>query len=177
MMNVPEFAPGCFGSAIAFKEEDVICRGCSLVEQCRPAHLHAKALLQERLGISPAERPAPKKAASPAPVDPTTLTLPQKTRELLDRLDRGHYAINEKLGCGENPFSDAMPFMRVACHVLLHISRPVNRELLAAAFVKKLGWQQNTADAHARLAIQALTHVGAVENRDGLIMLRGRSWE
>ena len=73
MTTVPDFAPGCFGSALAFKADDAVCEGCIFKAQCQPVHLEALASLRARLGIKTkdvrdAEREAEKAAAKTAKV-------------------------------------------------------------------------------------------------------------
>lgn len=182
MTTIPEFSPGCFGSAVAFKKEDTVCRGCPFALQCEPAHLAAQSALRERYGIKTTQQVLADqkqardadKAARQAAKDPATLVLPKKTQDLIDRLDRGNYDVKGKFARGENPFGQSMRFMQIVGHLLLNLKGVrLNRPLLAAAFVKKLDWQQGTADAHARMAIQALEHIGAITNNDGVISLRG----
>lgn len=173
MTLIPQFAPGCFGSALAYKDNESICRGCTFNVECRPLHLENKARLQALAGIKP-PKVKPVELAPSAPIDPTTMNLPTKVRELLERIDRNNLNIVGHLRRGENPFVDTMPFMRIACHLLLRCpaNMRLDRQLLSSAFVKKLNWQQGTAEAHARLAVQALVHVGAIDLVDGVISLR-----
>jgi len=179
MTEIPNFAPGCFGSALAFKSEDVVCSNCPFAAACEPAHLEARRLLRERYGLQTTQevvraeisaRKAEKEERSRA-LDPSALTLPKKTQELIQRLDRGQYDVVGKLQRGENPFGSAIPFMRVLCHLLLK-GFQLRQDTLTTAFAKQFNWQSGTAAAHARMAIQALEHVGAVENRDGIISIR-----
>ena len=182
MSNIPQYAPGCFGSAVAFKKDDTVCRGCKFASLCEPAHLEAQRVLRERYGIKTTQeglaeqrqqREAEKQqreAIRPAEM----LVLPRKTQELIDRLDRGNYDVKGKFSRGENPFGASMKFMQIVGHLLLNLKNArIDRALIATAFVKKLEWQQGTADAHARMAIQALEHIGAITNNDGIISLRG----
>lgn len=150
----------------------MICRACKFAEACEPAHHAALTALRARYGITPTPHVAKKEKVQKTTVDPTASVMPKKAMELVERLDRGQFDVTGSLKRGENPFVKGMNFMRVACHLLLRAPEPFNREFLAAAFVKSLGWKQNTADAHARMAIHALTHVGAVDNRDGRISIR-----
>ncbi|MGV1754794.1 hypothetical protein [Agrobacterium sp. CG674] len=175
MTFIPPFSPGCFGSALAFKEGDVACSGCKFAQACKPVHLVAQAALRERFGVTTAIQANAEKVKAKdeaAPVNPAALSLPKKTQELVARLDRGQYDVVGSLQRGENPFGSAIPFMKLACHLLLRLAQPLSAKGLATAYATKFEWQQGTADAHARMAIQALTHVGAVENRDGLISIR-----
>lgn len=178
MTTIPQFAPGCFGSALAFKEDDSVCQGCVFKAQCEPVHVEARVALRARLGIPSLQEV---KAAAAAPKaafkdqSPEALALPKKVQELVDKLDRGGYNVVESLKRGENPFGASMPFMKIAAHLLLALAprnKSIDRDLLTTAFVSKLGWQENTAEAHARMAIQALTHIGAVTNDNGAILLR-----
>ena len=182
MTTIPEFSPGCFGSAVAFKKDDTVCRSCPFAEQCEPAHLEAQQALRERYGVKTTQQVIAhnkqvreaEKAARQAAKDPAALVLPKKTQVLIDRLDRGNYDVKGKFARGENPFGQSMRFMQIVGHILLRLKDGgLDRQLLAAAFVKKLEWQQGTADAHARMAIQALEHIGAITNNDGVISLKG----
>lgn len=179
MNTVPPFAPGCFGSALAYKDGDSVCMGCVFQAQCQPVHVEARIALRQRLGIkTPEEIKAEKQPVAKVVFkdqSPEALALPKKVQELVDKLDRGGYNVVESLKSGQNPFGAAMPFMKIAAHLLLALAprqKTIDRDLLTTAFVSKLGWQENTAEAHARMAIQALTHIGAVENMDGAIILR-----
>lgn len=182
MTTVPEFAPGCYGSALAFKSDDSVCMGCIFQPQCEPVHRVALATLRTRLGIKTKDTRETEKLAARAaarqaqePLSPEMLALPKKVQDLVNRLDRGNYDVVGKLQRGENPFGAELKFMRVAAHLLLALAprnMSMDRDLLTTAFVKHLGWQENTAEAHARQAIQALTHVGAVDNNNGAVILR-----
>jgi hypothetical protein len=180
MTTIPEFSPGCFGSAVAFKKDDTVCRGCKFASMCEPAHIEAQTALRERYGIKTTQevladhkqQREAEKAQRQAAKDPATLVLPKKTQDLIDRLDRGNYDVKGKFLRGENPFGASMQFMRLVAHLLLRMPK-VDKGLIATAFVQKLNWQQGTADAHARMAIQALEHIGAIINSDGVISLKG----
>lgn len=153
--------------------------GCIFKAECEPLHIEARAALRAHLGV---KLPVETKAPRPAKEKPdyrdqseAALALPVKVQALLNRLDRGGFDVINKLRAGENPFAEGLPFMKVAAHLLLGFAKHnqgLDRDLLATAFVKKLGWQEDTAQSHARMAIQALTHIGAVENQQGRIFLR-----
>lgn len=180
MTDIPKFSPGCFGSALAFKRDDVACRSCKFAELCEPAHLEAQRVLRERYGIQTTqevireknERAAEEKAARRQALDPAALTLPKKVQDLILRIDRGNYDIVGKLQRGENPFGKAIPYMAVICHLLLRVREPFGRDYVAAAFARKFEWAPGTADAHARMAIKVLEHVGAIDHTDGQIRIR-----
>ena len=171
MSQVPEFSPGCFGSALAFREDIPVCLSCNFREQCKPIHIDNLAKLREHYGIKVAV-PRIKRAPVVVSTDESLLRLPKKVRELVERIDRSSIRITENLMKGLNPFETEFPFMRVACHLLLRLDRPINQKLLSAAFMKKMNWLEGTADSHARMAIYILVHVGAVDHIDGQISLR-----
>lgn len=166
MTQIPPFAPGCFGSALAYAENS-FCRACVFREQCEPMHKQNLTALRARFGIDTNPR---KRANVLDGAD--GLALPKKTQELVNRLDYGNLRITEKLAAGENPFETGLAFMKIACHLLLRLGRPFDRGTLSAAFAHKLNWKDGTADSHARMAIQALVHIGAVDLNDGYISLR-----
>ncbi len=172
---IPPFAPGCFGSALAFEETAPVCTVCIFAESCRPLHERNLEILRERVGV---EGKGSKKAKNPLASKPTAapaeMTIPKKVQALIERLDRSNLRVTEHFAKGVNPFANqpGMGFLKIAGHLLLKLKEPLDRHTLAYAFQTKLGWTEGTADSHARMAIQALTHIGAVRNIDGLITLR-----
>lgn len=100
------------------------------------------------------------------------MVLPVKVRRLIEKLDAASLHITEKMSQGVNPFEGKVPFLQIACHLLMRLGRPLPRPMLAQAFVQKLGWQQNTADAHARMAFQALAHIGAIVDTEAGAVLK-----
>ena len=170
MSEIPEFSPGCFGSALAYKDDEIVCRACTFRTACLPVHLENRLALQLRMGLKP--KAAAKPAVEAKSSDPARLSLPVKVVDLLNRLDNGNFDIIGKMKRGENPLASGFPFMKIVCHLLMRYPGALNRQMLSSAFVSKLKWQENTAEAHARMAIQVLTHIGAVDNVDGNITLR-----
>ena len=174
---IPPFSPGCFGSALAYEDTAPVCTACTFAEKCRPLHEHNLELLRERVGVKgkgskTAKNPLAQKPAA----DPAALTVPKKVQALVDKLDSSGLRITEKLSRGVNPFADTqgMGYLKIAAHLLLRLKAPLDRQTLAYAYQTKLGWTEGTADSHARMTIQALTHIGAVRNIDGLITVKGR---
>ncbi len=102
------------------------------------------------------------------------MTLPKKVRELLNKLDVEDLDIVGKLKNGVNPFAgiDRYRYMMVACHLVMRLKVPVTQKVLSAGLIKSMNWSEGTADAHARMAVQALCHVGAIENNDGILSVR-----
>lgn len=168
---IPEFSPGCFGSALAFRKEDMVCKNCKFASACEPVHLSMQAQLREKFGIMP-RKVKVQKVQAQEQVDPAALQLPKKVQDLLSKLDAGNYDVVRKLQSGENPFGAAIPYLSLACHLFLRIEQPLNRDMLTTAFMKKFNWQKSTSSEHARIAIYALMHVGAIHNNDGQLTLR-----
>jgi hypothetical protein len=168
MIKVPDFAPGCFGSALAFNASDSICRNCVFSKECEPTHKRAKEELRNYFGIKVRE---PKKPLADVCANSPETTLPKKTQALFDRINSANYDIVGKLRSGVNPFGESMKFMAVACQLLLKVQN-VKQSTITAGCVYKLGCQEDTAEAYARTAIQILSHVGAIDSNDGIISIR-----
>ena len=49
-VDIPKFAPGCFGSSLIYKDDHAICRACPLAAECKPLHQKNRELLERMLG-------------------------------------------------------------------------------------------------------------------------------
>ncbi|MER9176275.1 hypothetical protein NKH72_22105 [Mesorhizobium sp. M0955] len=166
MTTLPAFSPGCFGSALAYQEEHPVCAKCVFRDQCAPVHVVNLKTLRDRLGVP--ERYVVKERK---PDDATPgLSVPKKIRELVERMDSANLRAVERLQAGENPFGGFSNFLKIAAHLLLH--RGVNQEDLTKAYMHMTKMERNTAVAHARMALQALVHIGAIDMLDGIATLR-----
>lgn len=171
-MTIPPFAPGCFGSALTYDDTNSVCVACKFASACQPMHQEALVALRASFNITVKAKPTAPVTVDPARPAAPVLAVPKKVQELLDRLDRSELNVVANLQAGINPFEHSVLYLRIACHLLLRLQKPLTQPLLAAAFASKLNWAQGTADAHARMTIQALAHIGAIDNRDGLITIR-----
>lgn len=172
--EIPFLAPGCFGSALMYRTNDMVCPACPFNKQCEPAHKRSLAAMRKKFGISEIpENDDPVRKTEVADT-PERMVLPKKVRELLRSLDGKNLNIVGKMQSGANPFEDLRKFryMKIACHLIMKLDVPVTQELLSKGMELKLGWASTTANAHARMAISALEHVGAIENKDGVISVR-----
>lgn len=176
MSEVPNFAPGCFGSALAFKEGDPVCGTCVFAQRCKPLHEEAHARLIARCGVKlkPLSKP---KVERPRPQTPEeAFGLPVKTQELIRSFNEGNFDIRGSLQRGVNPFAKAgRPFMRIACQVLLVFKQkglPLQPKTIQMAMCMGLEWSEKTAAAYTRMAVVALVHVGAVTVLDGSLQIR-----
>lgn len=151
---------------------------CPFSEGC--AKVGAEQLIRRRaeLGIV-AKAPRPKVVRTPRVVTEPQMAagvltegLPKKVEELLVRIERAGIRVTEALNKRENPFTTTPAFLRVTCHLLLHLRGGIDRKTLMQAFVKKLGWSEGTAAAHATQAFQALTALGAAAEQNGRLTLK-----
>lgn len=175
MTQVPAFAPGCFGSALAFQGSNAVCRACSFKTECQTMHETNLAALRTRFGIDAKRGPKVRLARPSKEITGETsgLELPRKTRELVEWLDKSNLNVIEKMRAGINPFDGkTRGFMRAVAHVLMNVDQPVARPTLVAAFMKKFNWTEGTAAAHVRMAYQALGHIGAITETDAGAVLR-----
>lgn len=162
---IPSNSPGCFGSALAFKKDNSVCVRCPFAPSCEPLHIENLEALRAKLGIKVYKRREVKKR------ERGTNALPKKTQDLVNKIEALNIRVVSSLQEGKNPFPASMPFMRIVAH-LLHKLGVIDRKLISACFATKLNWTPETAEAHSRIAIQALVHIGAVDEADGQIQVR-----
>jgi hypothetical protein len=170
----PSMAPGCYGSALTYREGSQECSSCPFAAQCQPLHEERLASLRERLGI---KNVAPRKPMANRThiehlLSAAEMTLPKKVVDLITRIDKAGIKVTESLREGKNPFETTPRFMRVVCHVLLHLPGGINRRTLTTALARKLEWTEGTASAHAAQAAHALVALGAAEEIDGILKLK-----
>ncbi|MFA9261821.1 MAG: hypothetical protein ACEQSB_00475 [Undibacterium sp.] len=171
MHEIPSFAPGCFGSALAYGEKIPVCRGCIFAASCQPLHEKNLAKLREHFGITIKQQTKiadKRKIASEGGI----LSMSLKVQGLLARIDESKIKVTESLKAGVNPFVGSFPFLQIACHLLLRLEEPISQNTLTTALMTKMKWQQDTAKAHTRMAFQALMFIGAVDHSNGSITLR-----
>lgn len=173
MHTIPPFAPGCYGSALAFDGESPVCQSCKFAQTCKVLHMENLAELRNRMGVK-SKRANAKPVVQQPTSAPAALTVPKKVQEIVDKLERAKIRVTEGFAEGRNPFMalQGANFLKIAGHLLLKMDRPLDRQTLSFAYQQKLDFTEGTADSHARMAMQALIHIGAVHNIDGLIALR-----
>lgn len=188
MSEIPQFSPGCFGSAITFKKDDMICKACVFAAQCEPMHNAAVAALRERYGIQTSakvysdrdEAQRLERERKAAELDaglidamasnPKLAELPSKVREIVYRIEREATDVLSILR-GANPFANSAPYLRLAAHLLLRIPA-IDKGAITSAYMQKFGWKESTASAHSRMAIQTLNYFGVLSQNDGRLSLR-----
>lgn len=177
MNDLPEFmAPGCFGSALTYREDQTECQACPFAQACAPKSALAMTELRARLGIpepeKPMQRAEPKKRQPRVSAHFLTQSLPQKVLELIERVERDGIDIGA-LARGHNPFVNQRPvFLRLACHVMLAMPQGVTRRQMIHAYRKKFGWTEGTASALTTQTFQTLKAFGAVVEVDGKFIAR-----
>lgn len=169
--------PGCFGFALSYRAESAECISCPFAAHCARVSAEQLARRRNELGIKPKEPRAVRPARPQAPTEAhatgvLTEGLPKKVEELIDRIERAGISVTAALSRRENPFTTSPAFLRVTCHLLLHLQAGIDRATLKTAFVRKLGWSEGTAAAHATQAFQALTALGAATEQNGRLTLR-----
>lgn len=174
--KVPYLAPGCFGSALSFRKTGMVCAACPFMSQCEPVHKESLATMRSHFGIAEPEGEKLSSVETLANINEPSerLTLPKKVRELLVKIDRASLDIAEKMKSGANPFSgvESFRYLQIACHLIMKFEAPVTQKLISAGLRRAMSWSEGTADAHARMAVQALEHVGAINNCDGILSVK-----
>lgn len=157
MTDKTAFAPGCYGSALAFTAEDDICRTCPFRVTCEPRHLTAMAQLREMLHVTTSTK---RRASS---------TMSVAAEQIFEGLGKSASDIRKQVLAGRNPFS-MRDFLGDVVAVLLN-SESVNRAFLAQVLERRRAIKPSVADKQVRQAIQILTHCGVIETTDGVISL------
>jgi hypothetical protein len=176
MTNINQsHAPGCFGSALTFKSTAPECISCQFATKCEPISTDRLAKLRAKFGITPPERQKSSRVQNGVQREHArpTFTLSTKATELLNRIEKEGIRVTESLSRRQNPFNSRPAFMKITCHLLLAMEDGLTRDILVAAFERKLNWANNTARTHALLATQVLTALGATHEINGRLKLRG----
>jgi hypothetical protein len=149
------------------------CAACPFASACGPLAQKDLATLRAELGIVP-----------PTAVTKATLTrkalaatgllanpaMPKKVAAHIERLDRLGIKVTPALAEGKNPFAGKKPlFLRIACHLLLTAKDGFTRDQLVMCFTHKLLHTPDTAQAHAKQAVQILEALGAARELNGKI--------
>jgi hypothetical protein len=167
MTQIPNFAPGCFGSALAYQADNTACQNCKFKEACFPLHEANLATLREKLHVPNRYKVRERK---PEEVIQQGLDVPKKVRDMAAKLDKADLRVIERLRKGENPFAGFSAYLKIAAHVLL--KRSASQELLTKVYLSATKMSPDSANSHARMAIQCLVHIGAVDLVDGVATLR-----
>jgi hypothetical protein len=110
--STPDFAPGCFGSALTFVKEAPECVSCPFALRCEPLSLERLASLRATLGVR-VKVPKPV-APKPEPKAEDQFVPSKKIMDGLAILERKGYRLAESLSKGINPFLSTPRYMRIA---------------------------------------------------------------
>lgn len=157
MTDKTPFAPGCYGSALAFSEEDDICRNCPFNTACAARHVTAMASLRRALHVTHTTKRRTSDKMSVA------------AEQIFNELGQSATSIRKAITAGKNPFS-MRDFLGDVVAVLLH-SESANRAFLAQVLERRRVVRPSVADKQARQAIQILVHCEAIEIVDGAISI------
>ena len=170
----PISAPGCYGSALTFKESASECIACIFKETCKPQSEARLEALRAKFGIKVRAPVTRKRAEVTKTEDGTFLmtSLPRKIEDLVLRIERAGIDVSGKLSRGENPFEKRPFFLRITCHLLLNLPNGIERKVLQVALQRKLNWTEGTAVSQALQASQLLQALGVADEINGCIKLR-----
>lgn len=175
MKKAPFLAPGCFGSALLFQKTNMVCTACPFAESCEPVHQENLDYMRDHLGIV-VPKQVERETIEPDETcmgDPGRMVLPVKVRKLLQKVDELGLNISEMMKKNQNPFQGTnLKFMEVVAHIIIRMKAPVTRPVLVAALSTHMDWRHSTAQAHARMAVQALVYVGAIQDNDGIFSVQ-----
>jgi len=168
--------PGCFGSAITFKEGSTECSNCPFNVECKPLSEASIANLRAKLGI------VVKKQASRTVIEvkqeegPTvTSYLPKKVEALVAYVVNNKIDVRGSMLKGVNPFNPTPKWLFITCHLLLRIPGGVTEDILREAFEKKLNWTKDTAISYVAQARHLLTFLGVIDAIDGKFQMKANA--
>lgn len=153
------FAPGCFGSALAFSAKDDLCQDCPFFSECSAKSALALEELQAYFEIPTG--PAKRKSD----------TMSVKAQEIFEGLGKTADEIRRALMGGTNPFSMRKGFMGDVCFVLLNQPQ-VTRAFLTEMLQARREIKPSVADMYVRQSIQILRHCEAVAVDGDVFSLR-----
>lgn len=156
-MNKNAFAPGCFGSALTWRENDEVCKSCPYTRDCEARSRVALEQLRELCGV----QVAPQRRANGA--------LSKRAEAVLDKLDMTTAEIRGAIQAGRNPFPKQSGFLREICAALM--IQPANRAFLTMILQRRMEITETVADVYTRLALQILNHCEAITTEGDAVSL------
>ena len=164
-----DLAPGCYGSALAFKNDAPMCSACVFAARCEPLHERNLVTLRDMLGVT-----APKVAKRLPKEKPGlagAFAISPKAQALIDAIEAKGIKVTKALADGISPFAGTgLPTLHIACALLL--KNVCRRETMVAAFIKHLNYAAELAEERAATTIQALEAIGAVRVLETQIVIR-----
>lgn len=151
----PNFVPGCFGSALAYRSKDLVCRQCPLTERCGLLSEQNKAALRAKYGI---------KAKPASPVD-------QQVAKVVNALRKLNLNIRSRLVKYENPFEPTQPALYFMTEIMLELhkrKKPATEKWLATAVSQKM---QSDQKGVVHVLCKAFEELGLLARSDNTIYL------
>lgn len=167
VIKVPDMAPGCFGSAINFDADDMICRSCPFAKLCEPAHLRARDILRERHGIVVKQPLKKVPKAEPPPPPP----LGPKGEAVVKYIKHAQIDVRELLRQKVNPFEDQPKFMKIACALLLSMGT-VEPKMIEQEMAAGCGFDSKKAHDFTNLSVRVLQFLDVVSFAGGVVSLK-----
>jgi hypothetical protein len=172
------FAPGCFGSGLAYQEDGTVCGRCDFAARCAPLALERRQQVRARLGIAvepvvrrvrTADEPmkASRPAGRPRPVSERE-GFPKKVCQLLDRIESRGVDLAVAIRAGQNPLPSPA-FLKMAIDMLL--GGGFDRGQLRAAFMTTFDWSDGTAHSHVGQVFALLTGLKVAREDNGKLMV------
>lgn len=151
-------APGCFGMALAYRDDAPECQSCPFADKCKPLAAERLELVRSRLGlVLPARRE------------------PRKPVEAVSALSSGASQpsnLGAALRKGINPFQNNRKYLEVTCHLLITFPAGVTIRSLMRVFTTRLSMSPGVARGHIRAATKLLIKHNAVTLNDGTLKLK-----
>lgn len=164
-------APGCYGSALTFREDLVECRNCNFNNTCGTISAERLVRLRDILGV---EAIGSKKAKLPVRnISKARLdgALPKQTQAIIDMIDRSRIRVAESLIAGKNPF-EKPKFMRILCHLLIAFEAGFGKPVLRQVLERKLNCTETVAKLYTDHGLRALMEIGVVVEANELFKIR-----
>jgi hypothetical protein len=164
-------APGCYGSALTYREDLVECRNCNFNNTCGVISAERLTRLRSVLGIEPVgpkKAKLPKRDATKARLDGA---LPKKTLAIIQLIERMNLRVAENLIRGTNPFNKP-DFLRVMCHLLITFKTGVPRNVFKEVMQRKFNHSEAVANEYVTHGLRALQEIGVTVEENGIVRVK-----
>lgn len=149
------FAPGCFGSALAFRSQDLVCRQCPLNERCGLISEQNMAALRAKYSLKEKKLPP----------------LEEKVKKVVTALRKANLNIRANVVEGKNPFTVAQPALFYATQLMMAVhkaKRPFTVNWLSNMVSKRMESDQSGT---VEVICKAFEELGVVRSEGSLYKL------
>jgi hypothetical protein len=167
--------PGCYGSSLCYQATAGLCAACPLKAACGVAAEAMAVKLRDKYGFNSVDlrKYRTEGRAARRTDDGITVSaeaaeagLSQNAEKLVRRINMLGIDLNRSLSLGINAFETGPGYLRVLLDMVLAGS--FTRAEARQTIERELGWAEQSAHSHVSFALQALVHLGVVENREGV---------